>query len=56
MWGGWIEEDLIEGPKAKSQRRGENPLWEYSTGATARASAQLQSAPPPALAQKPTMH
>jgi hypothetical protein len=42
MWEDWIEEDLIEGPRAKGRRRGENPLWEYPAGTTERALAILR--------------
>jgi len=34
MWGDWIDEKLIKGPKAKGERRAINPLWEYPAGTT----------------------
>src|ERR1700730_6481169 len=36
------EEALIEEPKPQGRKRGENPLWEYSSGTTERALTVLR--------------
>jgi hypothetical protein len=41
-WRDWIEEGLIEEPKPQGRKRGENPLWEYSSGTTERALTVLK--------------
>jgi hypothetical protein len=41
-WRDWIDEGLIEKPKPQGRKRGENPLWEYSSGTTERALTVLR--------------
>jgi hypothetical protein len=41
-WRDWIDEHLIERPKPQGRKRGENPLWEYSSGTTERALTVLR--------------